>query len=145
MLSKVCTLLLSAAALTSTAAFTVVPPTTTTIGTTTRLLASNNNDDFMTTALAKTAAVSAALAAALPSAALAAVSEVNTEDYEYGAVDAPIGLAWAAGTVLILTSLLPLALKGGEEAFEEMREADEGKFGSGDLSALKGKRNLKKK
>ena len=39
-------------------------------------------------------------------------------------MNAPIGIAWAAGIALIATSLLPLALKGGEEAFEEMKEND---------------------
>lgn len=52
-------------------------------------------------------------------------------DYEYGAVDAPIGLAVGGGILAIATALLPLALKGGEEAFEEMKERDD--FGnSGD-------------
>lgn len=55
---------------------------------------------------------------------------------EYGAVNAPIGIAWAGGALAILTALLPVALQGGEEAFEEMRERDEGKFGTGDSSAL---------
>ena len=60
----------------------------------------------------------------------------EADDYEYGAVNAPIGIAWAGGVLAILTALLPVALQGGEEAFEEMRERDEGKFGTGDSSAL---------
>lgn len=42
----------------------------------------------------------------------------------------------AGGVLAILTALLPVALRGGEEAFEEMRERDSGKFGTGDSSAL---------
>jgi hypothetical protein len=60
----------------------------------------------------------------------------EVDDYEYGAVNAPIGIAWAGGVLAILTALLPVALRGGEEAFEEMRERDEGKFGTGDSSGL---------
>jgi hypothetical protein len=36
----------------------------------------------------------------------------------------------------ILTALLPVALQGGEEAFEEMKERDSGKWGTGDLTSL---------
>lgn len=64
----------------------------------------------------------------------------EADDYEYGAVNAPIGIAWAGGVLAILTALLPFFLKGGEEAFEEMRERDEGKFGKGDSSALDSRR-----
>jgi len=46
-------------------------------------------------------------------------------------VDAPIGLAVGGGILAILTALLPVFLRGGEEAFEEIRERDEGTFGSG--------------
>ncbi|KAG7366811.1 hypothetical protein IV203_029481 [Nitzschia inconspicua] len=60
----------------------------------------------------------------------------EADDYEYGAVNAPIGIAWAGGVLAILTALLPIALRGGEEAFEEMRERDSGKFGTGDSSGL---------
>ena len=58
------------------------------------------------------------------------------EDYEYGAVNAPIGLAWGAGVLAILTALLPVLLKGGEEAFEEMKDRDSDKWGSGKSDAL---------
>lgn len=62
------------------------------------------------------------------------------EDYEYGAVDAPIGLAWGAGILAILTALLPVLLKGGEEAFEEMKERDKDTFGSNKADVLKSKK-----
>jgi len=64
----------------------------------------------------------------------------EADDYEYGAVNAPIGIAWLGGVVAILTALLPVALQSGEEAFDEMRERDAGKWGSGDSSALDKKR-----
>jgi hypothetical protein len=40
----------------------------------------------------------------------------------------------------ILTALLPLALQGGEEAFEEMKERDSSKWGTGQTDALDSKR-----
>jgi hypothetical protein len=67
----------------------------------------------------------------------------EADDYEYGAVNAPIGIAWAGGVLAILTALLPVALRGGEEAFEEMRERDEGKFGTGDSSSLNSRKRRK--
>jgi hypothetical protein len=71
----------------------------------------------MTTALATTAMV-----------VLPVWAETATDDYEYGAVNAPIGIAWAVGVLAILTALLPLALRGGEEAFEEIKERDKETF-----------------
>ena len=67
---------------------------------------------------------------------LVALAEEVGDDYEYGAVSAPISVAWVGGVFAILTALLPIALSGGEEAFEEMKEQDKGKFGTGDSSAL---------
>lgn len=61
---------------------------------------------------------------------------VPDDDYEYGAVNAPIGLAWGVGVLAILTALLPIALRGGEEAFEEMKEKDKGTWGTGDSKRL---------
>ena len=52
-------------------------------------------------------------------------------------------IAWAGGVLAILTALLPIALSGGEDAFNEMKENDAGKFGTGDTSALD--RNRKRK
>jgi hypothetical protein len=66
---------------------------------------------------------------------LVALAE-EADDYEYGAVSAPISIAWAGGALAILTALLPIALSGGENAFNEMKERDEGTFGKGDSSAL---------
>ena len=53
------------------------------------------------------------------------------EDYEYGAVDAPIGIAVGGGILAILTAGVPLLMQGGEEAFEEMKERDSNKWGKG--------------
>ncbi len=60
----------------------------------------------------------------------------EVDDYEYGAVDAPIGLAWGAGVLAVGTALLPIALKGGEEAFEEMKSQDEDTWGTGNSNRL---------
>jgi len=45
------------------------------------------------------------------------------------AVDAPNFVPIVGGLLAILTALLPIALRGGEEAFEEMKKTDG--FGSG--------------
>lgn len=78
--------------------------------------------------------VQAKIAAALTAAAVTAAPLVALaeEDYEYGAVDAPISFALIGGILAIATALLPIALKGGEEAFEEIREREEDTFGSRD-------------
>ena len=62
---------------------------------------------------------------------------VVEDDYEYGKVDAPIGLAVGGGLLAILTALLPIALKGGEEAFEEIREREKDTFGGSNKDVLK--------
>lgn len=84
------------------------------------------------------AGFAATIGAALVAHPLAALAE-EADDYEYGAVNAPIGIAWAAGTALIATSLLPLALKGGEEAFEEMKEQDSQTWGKKNRDVLSGR------
>ncbi|GMH82312.1 hypothetical protein TrST_g12546 [Triparma strigata] len=61
----------------------------------------------------------------------AANAVVEADGYEYGSVDAPIGIAWGVGILAILTSFLPLALKGGEEALDDMRENEKYSFGKG--------------
>jgi hypothetical protein len=61
----------------------------------------------------------------------------EVDDYEYGAVNAPIGIAWAAGVLAVLTALLPLALQGGEDAFNEMKDRDADQWGTGTTDALK--------
>lgn len=43
------------------------------------------------------------------------------DDYEYGAVDAPPLVPIVGGVLAIGTALLPVLLKPGEEAFEEVR------------------------
>ena len=63
-----------------------------------------------------------------PAAALAAAS-ADTCGSECGTVDAP-GWVLPLGAVLVIgTSLLPLVLKDGEEAFEDIKERDAGFFG----------------
>ena len=66
--------------------------------------------------------------------------EIAGDTYEYGAVDAPIGLAWGVGVLVILSALLPLALQGGEEAFEEMKESESDTWGSGNSNRLNKKK-----
>uniref|UniRef100_A0A7S2A631 Uncharacterized protein n=1 Tax=Trieres chinensis TaxID=1514140 RepID=A0A7S2A631_TRICV len=85
----------------------------------------NLSDDAKVSTTVAAAATAAVAAVAVP---LAAVAE-EADDYEYGAVDAPIGIAVGGGILAILTALLPVALRGGEEAFEEMKENDSDKWG----------------
>lgn len=87
---------------------------------------------------AKIAGASAFIMANIPSIVLA-VAEVD-DDYEYGKVDAPIGLAVGAGILAILTALLPIALQGGEKAFEEIKERDADTFGKRNSDVLKKKK-----
>jgi hypothetical protein len=75
-------------------------------------------------------------AAVVATSPLIALAE-EVDDYEYGAVNAPIGIAVAGGILAILTAGIPFLMTGGEEAFEEMKERDSGKWGSGDTDALK--------
>ena len=70
---------------------------------------------------------------------LVAMAE-EADDYEYGAVNAPIGIAWAGGVLAVLTALLPLALQGGEDAFNEMKDRDADKWGTGQTDALSRRR-----
>jgi hypothetical protein len=65
---------------------------------------------------------------------------VEDDNYEYGAVDAPIGIAVGGGILAILTALLPVALKGGEEAFEEIKDRDVDTFGKRNTDLLSGKK-----
>ena len=75
----------------------------------------------------KTAATAAVVA--VSTSPLVAIAE-EVDEYEYGAVNAPIGLAWGAGVLAILTALLPVVLQGGEEAFEEMKDRDSEYWGT---------------
>jgi hypothetical protein len=71
------------------------------------------------------------------------VQAVTDDDYEYGAVNAPIGLAVGGGLLAIGTALLPIALRSGEEAFEEIKDRDAttfGKRGSKDVLQSKKKK-----
>lgn len=64
----------------------------------------------------------------------------EADDYEYGSVDAPIGIAVAGGVLAILTAAVPIFLQGGEDAFNEMRDRDAGQWGTGQTEALNKKR-----
>lgn len=83
-------------------------------------------EDDATTGV-NTAAASAAVFATLAASPLAAVAE--SDDYEYGAVDAPIGIAWAAGVFAIITAAVPVLLQSGEKALEQQRIDEGGSFG----------------
>ena len=76
--------------------------------------------------MGKFATTAAVVIATSPVVALAA--EV-ADDYEYGAVGAPISVAWIGGIFAVGTALLPIALSGGEDAFNEMKENDKDSFG----------------
>jgi len=56
-------------------------------------------------------------------------AETQGENYEYGAVNAPIAIPLVGGLLAILTALLPVLFKGGEQAFEEIKERDSETFG----------------
>lgn len=88
--------------------------------------------DFRLQAVQQSPNVGAKIAAALTVVAInvAPLAALAEEDYEYGAVDAPIGIAVAGGILAIATAFLPVLLKGGEEAFEEMKERDSDSFGA---------------
>ena len=98
------------------------------VGRTSQLQAAStiNHEEFVDklSKFAMTAAV------AITTSPLMALAEADG-DYEYGAVDAPIGIAVAGGLLAILTAAVPLAMQGGEEAFEEMKERDSNKWGRG--------------
>lgn len=92
-----------------------------------RLQASKNqDDDFLNKISRQTTVTAASVMVALSTSPLIALAD---DEYEYGAVDAPIGIAWAGGLLAVLTALLPLALQGGEEAFEEMKNNDQDTWG----------------
>lgn len=81
-----------------------------------------------------------AATAAIATASLPFIALAVEDDYEYGAVDAPIGIAVGAGVLAIATALLPVLLSPGEEAFEEMRDRDSASFGSRDNKDVLNKR-----
>lgn len=73
--------------------------------------------------------IATAATVAIATSPLVALAEELPDDYEYGAVSAPIGVAWVGGIFAVGTALLPIALQGGEEAFEEMKANDRDTFG----------------
>uniref|UniRef100_A0A7S0GEB5 RxLR effector protein n=1 Tax=Proboscia inermis TaxID=420281 RepID=A0A7S0GEB5_9STRA len=81
-------------------------------------------------------------AAIMTSPLLAIAEEMEDDNYEYGAVNAPGGLAIAVvgGVLAVLSALLPLVLQGGEDAFEEMKASDKKTWGKGTADPLKGKK-----
>jgi hypothetical protein len=90
--------------------------------------------------IAQAFTTAAVVVAASPLMALAE----EVDDYEYGAVNAPIGVAWAVGVLAVATALLPLALQGGEEEFNKMKEKDADQWGKGGTDTLKGKGKKKR-
>jgi hypothetical protein len=81
---------------------------------------------------------------AAAAASAASSSSESPDEYVYGAVDAPIGLAFGAGVLAIATAALPVLLRSGERAFEEIRERDEGTFGADTRDVLKSKKGGRK-
>ena len=112
------------ALLSSTGAAFVVSPRA---ATSTALKAADPSDDESKPIFSpelKAAAFTTVVTLSQPMMALAEV-----DDYEYGAVSAPPFVPIIGGLLAILTALLPIALRGGEEAFEEMKATDG--FGEG--------------
>ncbi len=68
--------------------------------------------------------------AAVTASPLASFAATQDDDYVYGAVAAPGGLGLAAGlgVLAMITAAVPVLLSPGEEAFNEMRDRDEGKW-----------------
>ena len=110
---------------TSTSAFVVNNRPATPTQKTTQLSATNF--DKISNAATVAAASLTTAAIATPLAALAE----QDDDYVYGAVAAPGGLGLAAGlgVLAILTAAVPAVLAPGEDAFNEMKERDESKWG----------------
>ncbi|GKY97275.1 hypothetical protein MPSEU_000685900 [Mayamaea pseudoterrestris] len=127
------TLVLTVAAicLAAVTAFSPMTPTTTSLK---ELVPSTSSQ---ATSLTASKAVSAAPATATLTATAAALVTANMiplaalaeEEYVYGAVDAPPLIPIIGGILAILTAALPIFLRSGEEAFEEMKDKDG--FGSG--------------
>jgi hypothetical protein len=71
------------------------------------------------------------IATTLSTSPLAAFAEQADDEYVYGAVNAPggIGLAAVLGVLAILTAAVPVILAPGEDAFNEMKDRDEKKWG----------------
>jgi hypothetical protein len=113
---------------TPTSAFTV-PGVTTGSTTTTALCASShhNCNNIIHTPMV----LGTTIATALSTSPLAAFAEQADDEYVYGAVNAPggIGLAAVLGVLAILTAAVPVILAPGEDAFNEMKDRDEKKWG----------------
>mmetsp|Transcript_13773 Transcript_13773/g.28438 ORF Transcript_13773/g.28438 Transcript_13773/m.28438 type:complete len:144 (-) Transcript_13773:466-897(-) len=113
------------------------PPTPTRSTTPTTALSMTAKGPAWMASLSATAAV---VAANIPAVVYAAVDALEDDSYEYGKVDAPIGLALGGGILAILTAAVPVLLAPGEEALEEMRENEGYTFGSKDASDTLNKR-----
>lgn len=99
----------------------------------------NFNDKKKTTAIASLATF-AAIATTSPLAAIAEEVLDADGEYEYGAVDAPPIIPIVGGLLAILTAAVPVVMQGGEEAFNEMRDRDSDKWGSGNTNRLDGRK-----
>lgn len=70
---------------------------------------------------------------------LVAIAE-EVDNYEYGAVSAPPVVPIIGGILAIATALLPIAMSGGEDAFNEMKEQDADSWGTGNSNKLNKRR-----
>ena len=115
---------------TPTSAFTV-PGVTTGSTSTTALSASSHNNCNNINIIHTPLILGTTIATALSTSPLAAFAEQADDEYVYGAVNAPggIGLAAVLGVLAILTAAVPVILAPGEDAFNEMKDRDEKKWG----------------
>jgi hypothetical protein len=93
-------------------------------------------------AVALTSLVSGAMSVLLSQPLVSWAAEVTPEaDYEYGAVNAPPIIPIVGGVLAIGTALLPILLRSGEEAFNEIRDRDD--FGKARDALDRDRRNKK--
>ena len=128
-MSKLTTLLALLISLTATRAFVAPRPSAPSLSVTRIEATLDTRDNEITTKTKIVSAFTTAIVAATPLATLAAATQ--DDDYVYGAVAAPGGLGLAAGlgVLAILTAAVPVLLSPGEDAFNEMKERDQGKWG----------------
>mmetsp|Transcript_25948 Transcript_25948/g.70169 ORF Transcript_25948/g.70169 Transcript_25948/m.70169 type:complete len:120 (-) Transcript_25948:695-1054(-) len=81
----------------------------------------------------------AATAFAVQVAPLAAFAEevMQNEDIDYGSVSAPNFILPLGAVLAILTALLPIFLRAGDDAAREMQQRDSGTFGKEFADSLK--------
>jgi hypothetical protein len=93
-------------------------------------------------AAALTSFVSGTISVLLSQPLVSWAAEATAEaDYEYGAVNAPPIIPIVGGVLAIGTALLPVLLRSGEEAFNEIRDRDD--FGKAKGALDRDRRNKK--